>query len=257
MPSFSPQSRAIARHRIFLAGASGAIGRRLIPLLRSAGHSVAGATRSANKAEMLRTLGAEPVTVDVYDATSLAHAVISFRPDIVVHQLTDLPPGLDPARMNNAVPRNARIRDEGTRNLIAAAMAAGASRVVAQSIAWAYADNPTPHSEEDPLDLKADGNRAITVGGIAALEAQVLHSPPLRGVVLRYGQIYGPGTGADLPKGTAPLHVDAAAYAALLAIERDVSGIFNVAELNGYVTTDKARTVLGWNEGFRLSQSAA
>jgi nucleoside-diphosphate-sugar epimerase len=238
--------------RIFLAGASGAVGRRLVPLLRQAGHSVAGTSRSPDKAETLRALGAEPVVVDVYDRTALAQAVLGFRPDIVVHQLTDLPPGMDPGGMDAALTRNARIRREGTRNLVEAALAAGVGRLVAQSIAWAYAAGHEPHREEDPLDGAAEGNRAVSVGGVIALEAQVLGTPSLRGTVLRYGQLYGPGTGNALPKGAAPVHVDAAAQAALLAITQDATGIFNIAEPNGSVATEKARAILGWQADFRL-----
>jgi nucleoside-diphosphate-sugar epimerase len=239
--------------QILLAGASGVIGRRLIPLLRDAGHGVVGTTRSASKSEALRALGAHPVVVDVFDAEALSRAVASIRPKIVIHQLTDLPRGLDPGRMGEAIARNARIRGEGTRNLVRAAIAAGAHRLIAQSIAWAYASGPTPHSESDPLDVEAQGNRALTVRGVVALETRVLASPPLAGVVLRYGQIYGPGTGADAPAGSAPLHVDAAAYAALLAIDKGAPGIFNIAEPNDYVATEKARAALGWNAEFRLT----
>lgn len=238
--------------RIFLAGASGAIGARLVPLLRQAGHRVVGTTRSSAKAEMLRAAGVEPVVVDVFDAPALARAVAAARPHVVIHQLTDLPPDLDPSRMEAATPRNARIRDEGTGNLVRAALAAGARRLVAQSIAWAYAPGPEPHSEDDPLELDAEGRRSITVRGVAALERLTLNSPPLEGVVLRYGQIHGPGTGADAPRGAASLHVDAAAYAALLAVDKGAPGIFNIAEPNAYVTTDKARRELGWTADFRL-----
>jgi nucleoside-diphosphate-sugar epimerase len=237
---------------IFLAGASGAIGRRLVPLLRDAGHSVVGTTRAPAKAEMLRALGAQPVVLDVYDVAALDRAVTAARPQVVIHQLTDLPPDLDPARMEAATPLNARIRDEGTRNLVRAALAAGARRLVAQSIAWAYAPGPEPHSEDDPLELDAEGRRGVTVRGVAALERQVLNAPPLEGVVLRYGQLHGPGTGADAPRGAAPLHVDAAAHAALLATERGAPGLYNIAEPNAYVTTDKARRELGFDAGFRL-----
>jgi nucleoside-diphosphate-sugar epimerase len=143
------------------------------------------------------------------------------------------------------------MREEGTRDLVKAAIAAGARRLVAQSIAWMYAPGPEPHGEGDPLDLAADGARAVTVRGVAALEARVLNSPPLAGVVLRYGQVYGPETGSTGPRGASPLHVDAAAYAALLALDRG-AGAFNVAEENGYMATDKARAELGWYAGFRL-----
>jgi nucleoside-diphosphate-sugar epimerase len=239
-------------HRIFLAGAAGAIGRRLTPALCAAGHHVIGTTRSATKAEELRKLGAEPAIVDVFDADALTRAVASAKPDIVIHQLTDLPRGLDPARMDEAVRRNARLRTQGTRNLVHASIAAGVHRLVAQSIAWAYAPGPEPHAEEDPLDVGANGIRAVSVGGIVALETGVLDSPPLEGIVLRYGQIYGPGTGTDAPGGSAPLHVDAAAYAALLAIDRGAPGVYNIAEPNAYVATEKARVGFGWSADMRL-----
>lgn len=241
------------RYRIFLAGASGAIGRRLTPLLVDAGHYVAGTTRSAEKAEMLRHLGADPVVVDVFDAAALSRAVLAARPDIVIHQLTDLPKDLDPSQMAKALIRNARIRDEGTQNLVSAAIAAGAHRLVAQSIGWVYAPGPEPHAESDPLDEAAPGDRGVTVTGVIALETLTLKSPPLAGVVLRYGQLYGPGTHAEKPSNAAPLHVDAAAYAALLAIDYGKPGIFNIAQPNPHMATDKACADLHWSADFRLA----
>jgi len=240
-------------HRIFLAGASGVIGRRLIPLLRDAGHNVVGMTRSPEKANALLALGAAPVVVDVFDRNALFRTVAGAKPDVVIHQLTDLPRGLNPAQMNDAIIRNARIRDEGTGNLISAAIDAGARKFVAQSIAWAYAPGPLPHPESDPLDATAEGNRAISVGGVMALENWVLCSQGITGIVLRYGQLYGPGTGADAPSGATALHVDAAAYAAFLAVSHETLGAFNIVELNEQVATDKARTELGWKADFRLS----
>jgi uncharacterized protein YbjT (DUF2867 family) len=156
--------------RIFLAGASGVIGRRLTPLLIDAGHTVLGTTRSPEKAEHLRGLGCDPVVVDVYDAQALRGVVVDWSPDLVMHQLTDLPD--DAADIPARAAHNRRIRDEGTANLIAAAQAAGAARFLAQSIAW------TP----------AAGNESRE-----ALESQVLAYDGI-GVVLRYGQFYGPGT---------------------------------------------------------------
>ena len=174
-------------YRIFLAGASGAIGSRLTPLLLSAGHYVCGSTRSKSKADALRSLGADPVVVDVFDAAALSRAVASARPDVVIHQLTDLPKDLDPREMGAAIVRTARIRSEGTRNLVSAAIAAGALRLVAQSIAWAYAPGAEPHAETDPLDAGAEGDGRINVQGLIALEDLTLKSPPLDGLVLRYG----------------------------------------------------------------------
>jgi uncharacterized protein YbjT (DUF2867 family) len=156
--------------RIFLAGASGVIGRRLTPLLVEAGHEVAGTTRSAAKAELVRGLGAEPVVVDVYDADALRETVVAFAPDLVMHQLTDLPDAA--AEIPAHAAGNARIREEGTANLIAAAGAAGAERFLAQSIAW------TPSAGAESRERH---------------ESQVLAYDGI-GVVLRYGQFYGPGT---------------------------------------------------------------
>jgi len=244
-------------HRIFLAGAAGAIGKRLTPMLREAGHTVTGTTRSEAKAEMLRRWGAEPVVVDVFDAAGLMRAVAAARADIVIHQLTDLPRDLDPRQMEAAIPRNARIREEGTRNLVEAALAAGARRLIAQSIAWAYAPGPEPHRESDPLDSAAQATRGVTVHGVIALEDLVLSSPPLEGIVLRYGQLYGPGTHAQTPSAAMPLHVDAAAYAALLAIDHGEPGAYNIAQENPHIATGKARSELGWDPAFRLSAAHA
>jgi nucleoside-diphosphate-sugar epimerase len=238
--------------RIFLAGAAGAIGRPLSQLLVAAGHHVVGTTRAPQKAEALRQLGVEPAIVDVFDAVALARAVMAARPEIVIHQLTDLPRGLDPAQMATSGERNARIRKEGTKNLVDAAIAAGARRLIAQSISWMYAPGPKPHKEDDPLDLAATGSRAVSVGGVAALEHLALHSPPLEGIVLRYGHLYGPGTGEDAAKARDSVHVDAAAHAALLAIDRGAPGLYNVAEPNEDCATDKARNELGWRPKFRL-----
>jgi nucleoside-diphosphate-sugar epimerase len=238
--------------RIFLAGAAGVIGRRLSPLLVAAGHRVVGTTRSASRADALRALGVEPTIVDVFDAEALSAAVAAARPDVVIHQLTDLPPDLDPARMAQAIVGNARIRSEGTRNLLRAAVAAGARRFVAQSIAWAYAPGPRPHAEADPLDRGADGARAVSIGGVIALEEQTLGTPPLTGIVLRYGRFYGPGTPSERPGEAPTVHVDAAAHAALLAVDRGGPGIFNIADPDGDVATQKAGSELGWRADFRL-----
>lgn len=238
--------------KIFLAGAAGAIGRRLGPLLIEAGHDVVGTTRSDSKSEALRAAGVAPVVVDVFDAPALSRAVAAARPDVVVHQLTDLPPGLDPGQMAAATRRNARIRREGTQNLVSAALEAGVRRLVAQSIAWMYAPGAQPHGEDDPLDVHAEGARAITVEGVVALELLTLSSPPIHGTVLRYGHLYGPGTGARSIPEAPSLHVDAAASAALLAIEKGGTGVYNLADQNGYLSTAKARRELGFDPDFRL-----
>lgn len=238
-------------HRIFLAGATGAIGLPLTRLLLRAGHAVTGTTRSAAKAEVLAGLGAQPVVVDVFDRGTLIAAVIAARPAVVIHQLTDLPPALDPARMGDAIPRNARIRREGTANLVEAALAAKAGRFIAQSIAWAYAPGPLPHGEADPLNRSADGPGAVSVQGVIALEEAVLGAP-IEGIVLRYGRLYGPGTGIETAQHPASVHVDAAARAALLAVDRGRPGAYNIAEASGELSTGRASQELGWRADFRL-----
>jgi nucleoside-diphosphate-sugar epimerase len=235
--------------RIFLAGAAGVIGRRLTPLLVLMGHDVTGTTRSAAKAGSIEAMCGRPVVVDVFDADGLKRAVVAARPDVVIHQLTDLPDVNDPANYATTREANARIRIEGTRNLMAAAKAAGARRVIAQSIAFAYAAGAEPHHEDDPLALEGAGKR--TAEGIAALEWAVLRTPPTEGVVLRYGRLYGPGTWTEMPQGRAPLHVDAAAHAALLALERG-AGVYNIAEDDGAVAITRARMELGFDPTMRL-----
>ncbi|MEE9101083.1 MULTISPECIES: NAD-dependent epimerase/dehydratase family protein [Pseudomonas] len=238
--------------KVFFAGASGAIGKRLLPLLLERGYQVLAVSRSPQRAAALEAAGARAMVLDVYDAAALHEAMRAFQPRWVIHQLTDLPAGLDPAQMPAAQPRNARLRREGTANLVAAALAAGAERMVAQSIAWAYAPGELPLHEEQPLDLGADGNRAISVGGVAALEAAVLGAAPMEGIVLRYGRLYGPGTGSETPDPRLAVHVDDAARAALLALEWGVRGCYNVAEQDIEVSSIKARHRLGWQPGFRL-----
>ena len=181
--------------RIFVAGASGVIGVRLVPLLVADGHVVAGMTRSPGKAGLLRELGAEPVACDVFDAGALTHAVSKFGPDVVFHQLTDLPDHAgDVAAFGD---RNDRIRTEGTRNLLAAAAAARAGRVIAQSVSW---------------ELPSPARRAAA----AALERAVLQAG---GVVIRYGQLYGPGTYYETgPPDPPRIHVDDAARQSLPAL---------------------------------------
>lgn len=241
--------------RLFLAGASGVIGRRLAPLLLADGWFVTGTTRSKDRAVALVRAGIDPVVVDVFDAEELRKAVIRARPSVVIHQLTDLPPGLDASRLAAAIAPNARIRELGTRNLIAAALAAGVQRMVAQSLAFAYAKGPTPHGEEDPLAVDAPGEAGVTARGVASLERQVLEAP-LEGFVLRYGRLYGPDTGFDKP-GAAPLHIDDAAEAARLAARQGTPGIYNIAEDDGAVSIEKARRLLGWNPSARDRQSIA
>lgn len=236
---------------IFVAGAGGVIGRRLIPLLVKAGHRVTGTTRSKDKAGDIIALGASPAVVDVFDAAALKDAVLMAAPDVVIHQLTDLSLFDDEARRAEALERNARIREEGTANLVAAALLAGARRMIAQSISFVYAPGKEPYREGDPLNL-TDPRFKRSAEGVAALEREVTQTPGIEGIVLRYGWFYGPGTGADRPRTRGSLHVDAAAHAALLAVERGRPGIYNVAEDDGNVAIDEARAEFGFDPGFRI-----
>ena len=193
--------------RIFLAGASGVIGVRLVPLLLADGHEVVGVTRTPEKVELLRELGAEPVLSDVFDAEGVAGAVAGADVEMVMHQLTDLPDEVD--RIPAFAARNNRIRTEGTHNLIAAAHAAGVGRFVAQSISW-----------EPPAGAEA----------VQAHERMVLD---FGGVVLRYGQLYGPGTYYEQDVPDPPrIHVDEAARRTVELLDAP-SGAIVVTESEG------------------------
>ena len=243
----------VANRCIFLAGASGAIGRQLAPLLIADGWQVVGTTRSADKAPLLRDMGVEPVVVDVFDVAALRSILIDIRPEIVIHQLTDLPYALAASKMTEALVRNARLRDEGTRNLIDASVLGGAKRFIAQSISFIYADGPLPHREEDPFLAETHPVYGGTVLGVTSLERQVLNAP-LDGIVLRYGLFYGPGTGFDVPIAPGSVQISAAAKAAQLAINRAAPGIYNIAENDGVVSTDKATRILGWDANWRSAR---
>lgn len=237
--------------RVFLAGASGVIGRRLAVLLRDAGHEVTGTTRTSARIAKLRELGIEPVVVDAFDANALVQAVDKARPDVVMHQLTDLPSAPGTSGYPAAQQANHRLRVETTRNLMQAAKISGARRVVAQSVAFVYAPGDGMRVETDPLDLAAEGVRQLTVQGIVALEHEVLGTPGIDGVVLRYGYLYGPDTWYDAPPKPPSVHVDAAAHAAWLALGKGV-GLYNIAEDDGAVSSAKARRDLGFDPAFRI-----
>ena len=221
--------------KIFLAGASGVVGRPLIGMLTANGHEVVGTTRDPGKAEMLRSLGATPVIVNALDREALIAAVRDARPDAIIHQLTDL------ARFDFAGTN--RVRAEGTRNLVDAAKAAGVRRMVTQSFGPAYAPGEGLATEETPLYLDAPEEWRGTVGALATMEGTVAELP--EGVILRYGLFYGPGTSLDrdgfhadlVRKGQFPanenvtsfVHIEDAARAAMLALEWP-AGVYNIAD---------------------------
>jgi nucleoside-diphosphate-sugar epimerase len=237
--------------RVFVAGATGAIGRVLCRLLVTDGWHVVGTTRKAEAADNLKLSGVEPAVVDVFDAEALRTAVLSAQPTAVIHQLTDLPKRLHADDMPRALTRNALLREVGTKHLVDACVAAGVNDVIAQSIAFAYAPGPQPFAEDAPLHVNApDPVDARRSRAVHTLESLVL-TGPFRGVVLRYGRLYGPGTWYSVPPAGAPVHVDAAADAARLALLRGDAGIYNVAESDGTVSIAKAVGQLGWSPAFR------
>ena len=235
--------------RVFVAGASGAVGRPLVPKLVAAGHEVTGTTRSESKADDLRRAGAHAAVLDVFDAGALRAALEEASPEVVVHELTALPDRLDFRKKDVYEPTN-RVRTEGSRNLLDAARAAGARRFVCQSIAFAYRnDGVRIKTEEDPLLEDAPGPFGGGLRALHEMEAMVLGADALEGLVLRYGFFYGPGTHygqdgamvADLRRRRLPvvgrgtgvfsfIHVDDAADATVAAVERGAPGVYNVTD---------------------------
>lgn len=238
---------------VFVFGATGAVGKRLCPILVSDNWRVIGSTRQAQKSERLRELNVEPVVLDVFNVPALERALFEFVPNVVIIQLTDLPIGLPAGEMEQAALRNAKIWDVGTHNILSAMVKAKCDTVIAQSIAFAYADGPLPHTEIAPLNVNAVGHRGNTVRGAVSLEKQML-SAHFQSIVLRYGLLYGAGTGFDTAPGKPALHVDAAAKAAALAAGAVPPGIYNITEDDGEVSCDKARRLLGWDPQWRLVQ---
>ena len=180
--------------KIFLAGATGAVGRALIPRLKDHGHTVVGTTRTPAKTALLRDLGAEPVVLDGLDRAAVVEAVAAAAPDVVVHQMTALSGPFDLRRFDRTFAVTNRLRTEGTDNLLEAARAAGVERVLAQSYAgWPHARTGGPvKTEADPLDDHPPARFRTTIAAIRHLEARVTGAG---GVVLRYGGFYGPATG--------------------------------------------------------------
>jgi nucleoside-diphosphate-sugar epimerase len=237
--------------KIFLAGATGAVGRSLVPLLVARGHHVVGTTRRQDRFAALRAAGAEPVALDVLDADAVRAAVAAAAPDVIVHQATALDGLSDVRHFADAFAQTNRLRTEGTDHLLAAARAAGVRRVVAQSFAgWPYERRGGPaKTEEDPLDPDPPAQLRTTLAAIRHLEAGVTGTDGIEGIALRYGGFYGPGTGLapggdqyeTVRKRRFPLigagtgvwsfiHIEDAAAATLAALEHGGSGIYNVVD---------------------------
>ena len=235
--------------RVFVAGATGAVGRRMIPQLIAAGHAVVALTRVPARTAAMAAAGAEAVVGDVFDRERLFAVVRDALPDAIIHQLTDLPAVMNPKELAAVYERNDRVRREGTRNLVAAAVRLGVRRFVVQSMAtWYRPEGGLIKSERDPLWTDAPEPIGEAVRTVAAMESSVLRETPI-GVVLRYGAFYGPGTwyapdgaiatrirkrafpvigdGAGI---TSFVHVDDAAAAAVAALNAPTSAVYNVVD---------------------------
>jgi nucleoside-diphosphate-sugar epimerase len=237
--------------KIFVAGATGAVGRRLVLLLTSAGHEVAGLTRSPAKADLLRRIGATPVIADALDRAAVMNVVRQEKPEIVIHELTSIKK-VDLCNFDQGFTETNRLRTEGTDNLLAAARAAGVRRFIAQSFAgWPYARAGGPiKTEEDPLDSEPPAAFRRTLEAIRYLESAVIGETAVEGLILRYGSLYGPGTAIsldgwmvnDVRKRRIPIiggggggvwsftHVDDAARFTRAAVERGVPGVYNIVD---------------------------
>jgi 2-alkyl-3-oxoalkanoate reductase len=232
--------------RVFLAGATGAIGRRLVPQLVARGHQVTASTRGADKVEVLRALGADPIVVDGLDATAVGEAVATAAPDAIIHQMTALAGKADLKHFDSWFAATNKLRTRGTENLLAAAKASGVERFIAQSYTnWTNVRTGGPvKTEDEGFDPHPAKAQRETLAAIRFLE-QAVAAAPLEGIVLRYGNFYGPGASEALieliRKRQMPIigdgagiwswvHLDDAAAAAVAALERGRRGVYNIVD---------------------------
>jgi nucleoside-diphosphate-sugar epimerase len=236
--------------RVFVAGATGAVGSRLVPLLVSGGQSVIGLTRNPAKTDVIRQGGGKPVIADALNRAAIVAAVAGAKPDVIVHEMTSLSDANDLRRMARSFAATNRLRTEGLNNLLAAAKQAGTRRLVTQSFCgWPYVREGAPiKTEDDPLDPEPPRQLRRTLEAIRYLENTVTAASEIEGVVLRYGAFYGPGTGLfdgpmieQLRHRRVPLiadgngwwsfvHIDDAATATAIAVERGAPGIYNIVD---------------------------
>src|SRR5712691_7517740 len=238
--------------KVFIAGASGVVGRQLVPLLTHSGHEVVATTRSPEKVEAIHAAGAEPVILDLLDPDAVMAAVERAQPEVVVHEATSLTSlGTNMRAFDRAFAETNRLRTEGPDNLLAAARAAGSRRFVAQSFAgWPYAREGGPvKAEDDPLDSHPPAGFRRPFAAVRHLEAAVGGTDAIEGLVLRYGSFYGPGTamgeGGVYVKAVRDrrfpivgsgagiwsfVHIDDVAAATLAAVEHGAPGIYNVVD---------------------------
>jgi nucleoside-diphosphate-sugar epimerase len=238
--------------KVFVAGATGALGKQLVPLLVARGHDVVGMTRTEAKTDQLRSVGAQPVVADALDTDAVGRAVGEAEPDVVVHQLTAIPPKINMRHFEREFALTNRLRTEGTDNLLSAGRAVGVRRFVAQSNAGLYARTGGPIKREDaPLDDDPPPEMERGLAALRHLEAAVTGARWTEGLVLRYGWFYGPGTSIALaPLGSqielirkrqlpivgggtgvwSFIHIEDAAAATVAAVEGGPAGIYNVVD---------------------------
>jgi nucleoside-diphosphate-sugar epimerase len=264
--------------KVFVAGASGALGKQLVPELVEQGHEVTGMTRTQAKQDLVREMGARPAVADGLDPEAVAQAVAEAEPDVVVHQLTAINPGKLGRSIDKLFTLTNRLRTEGTDHLLAAARAAGAKRFIAQSFAgWPFERIGGPvKTEEDPLQSSPPKTVSETLGAIKYLEETVTGADGIEGLALRYGGFYGPGTSLGInPDGEqivmirkrrlpmigdgggiwSLVHIQDAASATAAAVERGEPGVYNVVDDEpapaGVIITELAK-VIGVKEPRRI-----
>ena len=256
--------------KVFVAGATGALGKQLVPRLVANGHDVVGMTRSPARRDDVRRLGGKPVVADALDPDQVAAAVAEAEPDVIVHQLTALAASLDLRHFDRDFAQTNRLRTQGTDNLLAAGHALGVKRFVAQSYAgWPFARVGGPvKTEDDPLDPQPPAGARAALDAIRHLEAAVLGAEWTEGVVLRYGGFYGPGTSmshggehVDMLRARkfpvvgdgagvwSFVHIEDAADATVLAVERARRGIYNIVD-------DEPAPVVEWLPAVALAIGA-
>jgi nucleoside-diphosphate-sugar epimerase len=239
--------------RVFVAGATGALGRQLVPQLVAAGHEVTGMTRSASKEDLVRSLGGRPVVADALALDEVARAVAEAEPEVIIHQLTAISADTNPRHFDRAFARTNRLRTEGTDHLLAAAKAVGAKRFIAQSFAgWPFARTGGPvKGEDDPLDESPPKQFRETLAAIRYLEREVNGADWIEGIALRYGGFYGPGTSISLEPGAEQVEmirkrrfpivgagtaiwslvqIEDAAAATVAAVDHGGPGLYNVTD---------------------------
>jgi len=234
--------------RVFIAGAGGPIGNAFCPLLWGAWHATASIV-SPDRVREIESQGVNALVIDPLDAEAMRSACVSARPAIVVNLLSDQRIGLQNRQGESDQNHDILIREVGTRNLIAAAVAAGAKRIVAHSSSTFYVPESKPSREDAPLRLGASGSTDATLDSFINLERQILEAP-LDSVILRLGHLYGPGTGFESPPQTGSLHTDAAAEATRRALFSG-RGAYNLADDDGAVNCQHAKIELDWRSSFR------